>query len=541
MAAKVTEKVQHNENPLLRLILQKYTQTARNSIHGPVALKDDLPQVSLKNTTQRTANPEIPIEFQFRTTNLEGYTVGCFIIGGEKRLCFSELVHTVLKDINVQQIFEKRDKLLIFTSKCSLKQLDELKYNRVLPWTSSSSNLITKSDAYRLIGALQSHLAPKDTSKPSPTSFGVYHECFGGCTGTFDTELYVKPQSLCIKCEDCKGLFSPPSFTSHSHTTFDNIHTCHWGFDTVRWRSYLMLVEEQVSEDLLKIWNSIKLKFNVTNNFKTHNSEKDQDNLKYAANQSRDYCRPLEIFSTKYTCPQKDNHSAFQPWSIKSRQPTDNSCPKSNKFTMIQKPNHPNVLSAYPCSTKAGKSHENCRFQSSVYMDCVQCKSAIESECSTFCGVAQVSEKLDEDIKPKIEPNFDNAHNNFSEEKLISIELSINKTLEKYLSKDIRSTPDIKELTHQIYAEFKQLHISQSDRLQEELILNQRLKTELQLIKMESDKKLADMRDTKDRIEQELETLHRERQKVCSCLLINYCMGVNCFNYFIQLFIAICL
>uniref|UniRef100_T2MGI2 Ski oncogene n=1 Tax=Hydra vulgaris TaxID=6087 RepID=T2MGI2_HYDVU len=497
MDSKTLEKV--HPNPLLHLILQRYTETARNSIHGPVALKDDLPQIAVKKTVRHTSSSEIPLEFQYRTTYLEGYTVACFLVGGEKRLCFSELVHTVLKDINVQEIFEKRDKLLIFTSKCSMKQLDELKYNGVLPWTSSSSNLITKSDSYRLIGALQNHLAPKDRNTCSPSSFQIYHECFGGCGGVFDAERYVKPQSLCIKCDTCKGLFSPPSFTTHSHSSFDNVHTCHWGFDTVRWRSYIMLVENQVTPDLIKTWNDIKLKFNNTKIVKSAQYVgKDQIMAKYPAKkdkQDRDVL-PLEIISSSYL--PKNNTSAFQPWSLKNRQDHILESSQNNKYTVLKTPNHSNVDN--PCLTKVNDS-KVCRFQSSVYMDCVHCKNAVESN-SKFCDI---SEKINEDIKPKIEPNFENIQN---QEK--TFELMIKKVLEKYISID---TVNVKDLVHHLSNEFKQLNISQDKRLQEALIMNHHLENELQSVKLKSKKKIAEIKIEKDQIEQEIETLHRERQK----------------------------
>uniref|UniRef100_UPI0035900E76 ski oncogene-like n=1 Tax=Myxine glutinosa TaxID=7769 RepID=UPI0035900E76 len=219
-------------------------------------------------------------------TLLEGEFIACFLVGGEKRLCLPQVLNTVLRDFSLQQINAVCDELHIYCSRCAPSQLEVLKVTGVLPFAAPSCGLITKTDAERLVNALlygwasppgghlgqQQHHAgrsairskgiivssstsPNSTAvspRPSSPSSGlsgadktvkVYHECFGRCKGYMVPELYTHSRAACVQCRECRLLFPPQRFVCHSHRGGEK-RTCHWGFDSSRWRCYLLLSEE---------------------------------------------------------------------------------------------------------------------------------------------------------------------------------------------------------------------------------------------------------------------------------------------------------
>lgn len=527
------------KDPLLDLILQKYMRASRDSIRGPVALKADVKPVP-KHIHEKNAFKNLePLEEEsrLRSTNLDGHTVYSFNVGGERRICFSELVQTVLKDIHVHEIFKKRDNLLIFTSKCSQKQMDELKYHNVLPWTTTSSNLITKSDASRLCGALQAHMAQKaEVNIRSPMSFEVYHECFGGCIGVFDPELYIEANSLCFRCTECNGLYTPRKFVSHNHTSFDEVHTCHWGFDSSRWRCYIMLVEQKASRELLAFWDNIKHKFDSTQpKIKYTNIDQNQDADFVAYINSPDHKKamisPIEHLrnqearlesASKYPeTGHKETGSAFRPWSPNLSRSLvskrgESSHHQSSHFLFPSSKNEAGGNRIHPFSNKSGlySGHSGCSCcpTAPMYMNCQQCKNASHSSSALNMTSRKGNERTCEDVKPKLEPNTCSCDQCKTHD-IDNLELSFENVIKNFTSKDMILTTTTRDLAHILSLELKRLNISQDEEIREISISNQRLQTELHLVKMESQKKLNDARETKVHIEQELETLHRDRQK----------------------------
>ncbi|XP_013082943.2 ski oncogene-like [Biomphalaria glabrata] len=190
-------------------------------------------------------------------TMLEGETIACFSVGGEKRLCLPQILNTVLRDFTLQQINAVCDELHIFCSRCNQVQLETLKVINILPSNAPSCGLITKTDAERLCNALLHSNVEQSKEPPSRNSFKVYHECFGKCKGILSPEHYVSPDSKCISCEDCYGMFSPPKFVCHSHKSLEN-RTCHWGFDSSNWRSYLLLAKDQNLNDNGRLQDAIE-------------------------------------------------------------------------------------------------------------------------------------------------------------------------------------------------------------------------------------------------------------------------------------------
>ena len=291
-------------NPHLNRVLKDYQTAAMRSLNGP-ATWDEIGKVSggavgdlseyrskalayscgqkkeVRASVTKTDSPDRPAAFSppfpiqhmpvFITmdtsksekseTTLEGETIACFVVGGERRLCLPQILNTVLRDFALEQINVVCDELHIFCSRCNPEQLETLKLTGVLPINAPSCGLITHTDAERLCNALL-YASPRRSADPrTPGSFKVYHECFGRCKGVFIPELYTNVQSTCIRCCDCAGLLSPPKFVCHSHKSLEN-RTCHWGFDSANWRAYLLLAKDQPAKDKLQIiLDEIKAKF----------------------------------------------------------------------------------------------------------------------------------------------------------------------------------------------------------------------------------------------------------------------------------------
>ncbi|CAI9735493.1 ski oncogene-like [Octopus vulgaris] len=195
-------------------------------------------------------------------TILENERIACFIIGGEKRLCLPQILNSVLRHFNLTQINSVCDELHIFCARCSPEQLETFVAAGILPCRTASCGLITKTDAERLCHALlYKRTAAKPVDPPSPSSFKVYHECFGKCKGIIQPDRYHTPDTECIYCTECHALFNPQQFVCHSHTPMEN-RICHWGFDSAHWRNYLMLAKDQENlEKCQDIIDQIKNKF----------------------------------------------------------------------------------------------------------------------------------------------------------------------------------------------------------------------------------------------------------------------------------------
>lgn len=196
-------------------------------------------------------------------TILEGERISCFVVGGERRLCLPQILNTVLQEFSLQQINQVCDELQIYCSRCTRDQLEELKHSGILPRNAPSCGLITQTDAERLVSALllrtescdppqisqnqdneKKMLSKNDSNEESIIKFKVYHECFGKCKGIFDANLFESDNSVCIECIECGCQFSPQRFVRHAHRSLEN-RTCHWGFDSANWRSYLLLSRDQ--------------------------------------------------------------------------------------------------------------------------------------------------------------------------------------------------------------------------------------------------------------------------------------------------------
>lgn len=279
-------KFSRSDNPLIDEILQKYRDCSTESMTGPKGLtanrtaakkpwssaaddfgkhnyvsSTDHARVAITKTFPRIPPPKRHDNFTFKETIIDSVPLACFSSGGEKRVCYTELVTKVLKDFDSKEIDANRDRLQIYCPRCSPQQLELFKLAGVLPWSSAAANFISKTDSFRLIGVLTASEVPRRPSRIFPVdSLEVYHECFGGCVGTLEIDKYTDPYAKCITCSHCDGIFSPRRFVIHNHS-YSEIHTCHWGFDDAKWRLYLMLCNEQPTLHVQKLWEMLLNKF----------------------------------------------------------------------------------------------------------------------------------------------------------------------------------------------------------------------------------------------------------------------------------------
>jgi hypothetical protein len=69
-------------------------------------------------------------------------------------------------------------------------------------------------------------------------------------------------------------MFSPQKFVCHVHRFREN-RTCHWGFDSSNWRSYLLIAKDQEEhEKLEKVLEKFKEQHDSTANTLQHSKRK---------------------------------------------------------------------------------------------------------------------------------------------------------------------------------------------------------------------------------------------------------------------------
>ncbi|XP_055339991.1 ski oncogene-like [Paramacrobiotus metropolitanus] len=292
-------------NPHLKKVLKTYAQTAMSSLSGPGSFQNawstsDGKMITTSTSTSNTSGgravihpptpssiikspkpvgrkdsvsdkefiataahqPPFPIQpapifFQPEQTSsersetiFEGHNISYFCVGGEKRLCLPQLLNTVLSTRSLEEINAVCEELRIYLPQCTGAQLDCLKASTILPSSAPSCGLITLTDAERLCGALM-HRKPDHrfqiANREKCRHFPIVHRSFGEIRGECFLDLYVNPDAPCIECQDrdCRGLFSPRHFVVHTHPRSMEQGVCHWGFDSARWRHYVLIPEEE--------------------------------------------------------------------------------------------------------------------------------------------------------------------------------------------------------------------------------------------------------------------------------------------------------
>lgn len=243
--------------PHLTSVLKTYQASATRSLQGPGCGAGERERERARPEPPPPPPPVVPpaapplllapdrVLGERGETLLEGQPISCFAVGGERRLCLPQILTSVLTDFSLEQINRVCDELQIYCSRCTPEQLHELKSTGVLPRSAPSCGLITQTDAERLCAALLHArpavsavaLAVAATGRPGAR---VYHECFGGARGV------CAPDVAAIQCVECGALFSPRRFVCHSHRSENR--TCHWGFDSSRWRSFLLAADGEDEE-----------------------------------------------------------------------------------------------------------------------------------------------------------------------------------------------------------------------------------------------------------------------------------------------------
>ncbi|CAH2320006.1 ski oncogene isoform X1 [Pelobates cultripes] len=288
-------------HPGLQKTLEQFHLSSMSSLGGPAAFSARWAQDMYKKDSGKEPEPILHLPVQpppvipggplfipsDRSTErcetiLDGETISCFVVGGEKRLCLPQILNSVLREFTLQQINAVCDELHVYCSRCTADQLEILKVMGILPFSAPSCGLITKTDAERLCNALlyggtypprckkdmQVSLELELTEK----SFRVYHECFGKCKGLFIPELYNDINAPCIQCLDCRLLYPPNKFVVHSHKALEN-RTCHWGFDSDNWRAYILLAQDYSSNEeeqarMARLLEDMKEKFDFSKKYK---------------------------------------------------------------------------------------------------------------------------------------------------------------------------------------------------------------------------------------------------------------------------------
>ncbi|XP_062386534.1 ski-like protein [Sardina pilchardus] len=274
-------------SPGLKHTLAQFTLSSQSSLGGPAAFSAKTAQDTTSSAAQLNPMPSpsalgggpllVPSDSSTELTHslLEGESISCFAVGGEKRLCLPQVLNSVLRDFSLQQINGVCDELYVYCSRCDAEQLHILKVLGILPFNAPSCGLITLTDAQRLCNALLrpgtalplelgAKLSAQGLLKESRDNFQVEHQCLGKCQGLFVPQFYMTPDAPCIQCVECQLLFSPQNFVMHSHKSSDK-RTCHWGFDSAKWPCYLLLARKylgSVEEPRLKqLLEQMKEKF----------------------------------------------------------------------------------------------------------------------------------------------------------------------------------------------------------------------------------------------------------------------------------------
>ncbi|XP_030017120.1 ski-like protein isoform X4 [Sphaeramia orbicularis] len=251
-------------SPGLKHTLAQFTLSSQSSLGGPAAFSARTGHEHSPAGMPPLPSPPVlgggpllvPCDSSTELTHslLEGESISCFVVGGEKRLCLPQVLNSVLRDFSLQQINTVCDELYVYCSRCDAEQLHILKVLGILPFNAPSCGLITLTDAQRLCNALlrpgaalpadpSGKLSAQGLLKESEASFQVEHQCLGKCQGLFVPQFYTQPEAPCIQCVECQLLFSPQKFVMHSHKSPDK-RTCHWGFDSAKWPCYLQLARK---------------------------------------------------------------------------------------------------------------------------------------------------------------------------------------------------------------------------------------------------------------------------------------------------------
>ncbi|KAH7724512.1 SKI/SNO/DAC family protein [Aphelenchoides avenae] len=195
------------------------------------------------STSQGPHSVPMPVMLQpdnissgLKSTRLGAHLISCFVVGGECRLCYPQVLAMLLHDVPQRTVDEMQTKLGISNLQATGEQVEVMKVNQVIPMNMSRCPLITKTNAERLIASLKPSASPQLSDEQRNTvCVKVEHDCFGGCEGNLYPELNI---DNCFECATCLLSFTPEEFVTHSHAD-PMERVCHWGFDSANWRYYV--------------------------------------------------------------------------------------------------------------------------------------------------------------------------------------------------------------------------------------------------------------------------------------------------------------
>jgi len=231
------------QNPFIKRLLRNYQQTAERSLRGPGDNRRLGITPGLVALSRVRGDPHRRLE-----TMLEGESISCFVVGGERRLCVPQLLNTALSRFTLSEINSACDALRIHIALADDSQLTVLRRDRVLPGRAHGCGLMTQSDAQRLCAALLGRYQRSRSSSLAVTtddSIPVMHRCFGKCAG------WLRTSARLVKCAACHHEFDVQQFVCHSHGDQES-RTCHWGFDAANWALYLQLTPDVADNQQLR-------------------------------------------------------------------------------------------------------------------------------------------------------------------------------------------------------------------------------------------------------------------------------------------------
>jgi len=222
-----------------------------------------------KPDAKRQRVPEVTSDDSQTTlkyTWIAGQHIACFIVGGEARLCLPQLLRSVVDRVDVERLESTRRRLCVNLDQCDVRQLAVLHDVGVLPASAISCGLITLSDANRLVAALSQFIdvhrkwawslflgddvIDSDRKYRDDDVLPVCHACFGGCSGLL-SRRWGRGGEVLVRCDECAAILSPEAFVVHTHLAdTESRGTCHWGFDSRRWRHYVMLSTSSVPSEV---------------------------------------------------------------------------------------------------------------------------------------------------------------------------------------------------------------------------------------------------------------------------------------------------
>ncbi len=407
--------------------------------------------------------------------------------------------------------------------------MEILKITGILPASAPSCGLITKTDAERLCNALLYGLVDtKQYMLPSPRSHGkhgnmlrensvtVYHECFGKCRGIVISELYISPHSPCIECSECKCVFSPQKFVMHSHKGKEN-RTCHWGFDSANWRSYVLLSREQETDEKYQAaLADMKAKFDFMSRFKRKHAIDENSNPKKIKleddNMSKD-----AIVTSAWSADglSLQRPSAFRPWSPSALGKDNKGLPEHGTVLVRDSRGIPTYLSMGPpvlLNPERVVPHTAASNFDSHYAPNVTLAPPSKPE-TPLKSDGTDSKDSSSESRDRSPESADSQTYNRRRDDDVTIDTSIEQEIEMVRSMLEGDVVETRAGREKLLHELARIRMRQEERLQNALAAKKDLQQELEFVRATKKEKLREAAETKRNLRKENERLRTEYER----------------------------